>query len=95
MSDGGGNGGQCSRDTQSSGYADLDRAGLLRQVETMSEALETRTMIGYAVGIFMVAHRLDRDRAFDALRRHSNRTNARVVRIANKIVEQHEQSLSQ
>jgi GAF domain-containing protein len=50
------------------------------------DALATRQVIGQAMGIIMARERCDSDRAFDVLRRASQRTNRKLREIAEEIV---------
>jgi ANTAR domain-containing protein len=60
--------------------------GWARQGETMTQALETRTTIGQAVGILMERYRLDDDRAFSFLVRLSQSTNVKLHDVAAGII---------
>jgi GAF domain-containing protein len=58
-----------------------------RHVQELTEALETRTVIGQATGILMERFGLDADAAFGVLRRISQTNNIRVARLAADLVE--------
>jgi len=53
----------------------------------LAAAAENRELIGMAKGILMEREKLDPDRAFDVLRRASQRQNVKVVNIAARMVE--------
>jgi AmiR/NasT family two-component response regulator len=59
---------------------------LQRKVETLEEALETRTIIGQAQGILMERFSLSADEAFAYLRRRSNTDNVKLRDLAVEIV---------
>lgn len=63
---------------------------LLGEIESLQEALRTRTVIANAVGLLMAWGRTDRDEAFDQLRRASQRINRKLRDVAAGVVEQHE-----
>lgn len=58
--------------------------------QQLQEALETRDLIGQAKGILMARERIDADRAFDILRRASQRTNRKLRDIAAEIIDRHQ-----
>ena len=55
-------------------------------VNQLNEALSSRDVIGQAKGILMLRHGLDADRAFDQLRRRSQRDNTKLRDVAAAIV---------
>lgn len=57
-----------------------------QQIEHLTEALDTRTLIGQAVGIVMERYSVDADRAFQVLSRISSHSNVRVRDLAEEIV---------
>jgi GAF domain-containing protein len=57
-------------------------------VEHLNVALETRTQIGQAQGILMLAYGLEPDGAFQYLRRLSQHSNTRLAVVANDVVTQ-------
>jgi AmiR/NasT family two-component response regulator len=59
---------------------------LERKVETLQEALETRTVIGQAQGILMERLGLSAEEAFGYLRRRSNTDNVKLRDLAAEIV---------
>jgi AmiR/NasT family two-component response regulator len=59
---------------------------LERKVETLQEALETRTTIGQAQGILMERLGLCAEEAFGYLRRGSNTDNVKLRDLAAEIV---------
>lgn len=62
-----------------------------RQIEGLTVALDSRTVIGQAQGILMERYKVDSDRAFTILRRHSQQENVRLNRLARELVETFEQ----
>ncbi len=67
-----------------------DNGRLLREVESLTEALGTRTIIANAVGLLMASGGVTRDEGFDQLRRASQRTNRKLREIAVEMVDRHE-----
>ena len=57
------------------------------QRSRMERALRNRDLIGQAKGILMTRHGLPADAAFEMLRAHSQRTNRKLVAVAEKVVE--------
>jgi hypothetical protein len=60
--------------------------GWTRQTQSLTEALETRTMIGQAIGVLMERYRLDPDRAFGFMVRTSQTGNIKLREVAAGIV---------
>ncbi len=60
--------------------------GYARQLESLNEALESRTEIGRAIGILMERYTLDSDRAFQFLVRVSKDSNTKIRDLASQIV---------
>jgi hypothetical protein len=60
--------------------------GWSRHEETMSEALESRTTIGTAIGILMERYQLDANRAFTFLVRTSQTGNIKLREVAAGVV---------
>ena len=58
-----------------------------RQHERLERALANRDLIGQAKGVLMVRHGLRAEEAFAMLRAHSQRTNTKLVALAEKVVE--------
>ena len=58
-----------------------------RREEQLSAALATRKVIGQAIGILMERHDLNEDAAFAYLTRLSSRTNVKLRRVAQEIVD--------
>ncbi|MDT7581524.1 MAG: hypothetical protein QOK35_2788 [Pseudonocardiales bacterium] len=58
-----------------------------RQRERMERALRNRDLIGQAKGILMYRHSVDADEAFGMLRAHSQRTNSKLLAVAERVVE--------
>ena len=54
--------------------------------EQLASALETRTVIGQAVGMLMERYSLDEHRAFDVLRRVSSQDNTKLRDVAARLV---------
>jgi GAF domain-containing protein len=57
------------------------------QRERIERALRNRDLIGQAKGILMSRYGLQADKAFEMLRVHSQRTNSKLVAVAEKVVE--------
>jgi response regulator NasT len=57
---------------------------------TLLDAFERRATIEQAKGLLMARHAIDGDRAFAMLRRHSQRSNRKLVEIAQALVRSHE-----
>lgn len=57
-----------------------------RQVEHLTDALDSRTLIGQATGVLMARYDLSADAAFAAMARTSQQTNTRVRALAEHIV---------
>ena len=68
--------------THARGYWSKEKARL-----SLERALETRGVIDQAKGILMARTGSDPDRAFESLRRASQRTNKKVSELAREIVE--------
>jgi GAF domain-containing protein len=60
--------------------------GRARRESQLAEALESRTMIGTAVGLLMARYEIDRNRAFQFLVRASSTSNIKVRDIADEVV---------
>jgi GAF domain-containing protein len=54
--------------------------------EQLAAAIETRTVIGQAIGMVMERYRLDEDRAFSVLRRISSQENVKLRDVAKQLV---------
>ncbi|NUR80247.1 MAG: ANTAR domain-containing protein [Dermatophilaceae bacterium] len=67
----------------------LRAEGLLKDQKAahLREALGTSRRIGAALGIIMVAYKVDEAAAFDLLRAHSQNTNRKVRELADEVVE--------
>ena len=61
--------------------------GHAHQRETLNEALQTRKVIGQAIGILMERHAMNEDRAFDFLARASSNANIKLGVIAQELVD--------
>lgn len=61
--------------------------GRARQVEGLNTALQTRKVIGQALGIVMQRYQLDEDRAFQFMIRVSSQSNVKLRDIAQEIVD--------
>jgi hypothetical protein len=59
------------------------------EIQNLREALETRQMIGQAVGIVMARYRMDEQRAFGFLTRISQERNVKLRDIARQLVEEY------
>jgi GAF domain-containing protein len=58
-----------------------------QQRERMERALANRDLIGQAKGILMHRHGIRADAAFEMLRTHSQRTNAKLLTVVERVVE--------
>lgn len=56
-----------------------------RQLESLQQAIDGRTVIGQAQGILMERYDLDADQAFAVLRRYSQTQNTKLAEIARKL----------
>jgi GAF domain-containing protein len=65
--------------------------GRARREEELSAALDSRRVIGMALGLVMERFSLDRERAFEYLMRVSQQTNVKVRDIAQEMVEDSDQ----
>jgi hypothetical protein len=54
----------------------------------LTMALDSRTLIGQAQGVLMHRYRVDADRAFAILKRHSQDENIRLVLVAQRIIDE-------
>jgi AmiR/NasT family two-component response regulator len=59
---------------------------LLREIEGLRRALETRSVIGQAIGIVMSLERLTAEAAFSWLVARSSRTNTKLREVAAAVV---------
>jgi hypothetical protein len=76
-----------TEDLAAFGGADADASlALLREIEGLRRALETRSVIGQAIGIVMTRETLTADAAFAELVSRSSRTNMRLRDVAVAIV---------
>jgi GAF domain-containing protein len=55
-------------------------------IETLNNAIDTRTVIGEAIGIVMERYQIDRERAFQFLLRVSSHSNVKLREVADGIV---------
>jgi GAF domain-containing protein len=62
--------------------------GSAQELENLNEALQSRKVIGQALGILMCRYELDEDRAFAFLVRASNAGNIKLRRIAQELVDE-------
>ncbi|QIK65259.1 GAF and ANTAR domain-containing protein [Nocardioides sp. HDW12B] len=62
--------------------------GQAREIENLNRALESRTVIGQAMGLVMGRYSLDQDAAFAFLRRASSHANIKLHDVAKRIVEE-------
>jgi GAF domain-containing protein len=60
--------------------------GHAEQEDQLQEALQSRKVIGQAIGIVMERYRLDADRAFQFLMRASQTSNVKLRDVANEVV---------
>lgn len=62
--------------------------GKARRIEDLTTAMQTRKVIGQALGIVMERYQLDEDRAFQFMVRVSSHTNVKLRDIAQELVDQ-------
>lgn len=58
-----------------------------RTTEELARKVDARKLVGLAMGILMDRHGLDGDEAFEVLRRHSQRTNTKLIGVAQQLVD--------
>lgn len=61
--------------------------GRARREEQLHEALQTRKVIGQAIGVLMERYGIDEDRAFDFLVRASSTSNVKLRDVAREVVD--------
>lgn len=61
-----------------------------RTVRQLEQSVQTRTVIGQAVGIMMAQGKMPRDQAFDVLKKVSQKLNVKLNRLAEQVVEETE-----
>lgn len=61
---------------------------LRRRVETLTEAVTSRSIISQAIGLVMERYTLDEDRAMDYLVRASQTSNVKLRQVARELLEQ-------
>jgi GAF domain-containing protein len=66
------------------GSAAIDSA---RRVDTLTQAVDARRLVGQAMGILMERHDLDEIRAFEVLRRYSMDSNRKLRDVAQELIE--------
>jgi GAF domain-containing protein len=66
--------------------------GNAREKETLNEALQTRQVIGQAIGIIMERYQISSDRAFEFLVRASSVGNLKLRDVAQELVSQRNES---
>jgi GAF domain-containing protein len=76
--------------TVAAGYATQAATAMLlrRRVETLTQAVSSRTIISQAIGLVMERFSLDEDRALDYLVRVSQTSNVKLRQVARELVEQ-------
>lgn len=74
---------------RASGYAAQAATAMLlrRQVESLTQAVDSRSVIGQAIGLVMERFGLDQDRAMDYLVRLSQSSNVKLRQVARELVE--------
>lgn len=55
-------------------------------VTTLEEAVQTRHEIGLAQGVLMARYDVDRDQAFDSMRRYSSHANVKLRDVASRVI---------
>ena len=68
--------------------------GNVRERETLNQALQTRQVIGQAVGMLMERYRINSERAFEFLVRASSVGNHKLRDVAQELVSQHDVAVS-
>jgi GAF domain-containing protein len=61
-----------------------------RRDETMAQAIDSRKLVGQAMGILMERFDLDSDQAFAVLRRYSQDTNTKLREVAQQLIDTRE-----
>jgi hypothetical protein len=67
---------------------DVQMQRLRREIDQLREALDSRGIIGQAMGILMERYGIDADRAFAVLKRYSQHRNRKLRDVARDLVEQ-------
>src|SRR5689334_10820850 len=67
--------------------------GRTRQVEGLTKALESRQLIGQAVGLTMAKYQLDDTAAFNYMARASSLSNVKIREIAQQMLDEHKAHL--
>ncbi|MFJ8827510.1 GAF and ANTAR domain-containing protein [Streptomyces sp. NPDC102467] len=83
--------GAFTEDSETAGWLLASHAAVAfaeaRQQAQLEQAVETRGLIGEAMGLLMSAHSLSEDQAFDVLRRYSQEKNIKLRDVARLTVE--------
>ncbi|MEV1025931.1 GAF and ANTAR domain-containing protein [Streptomyces sp. NPDC050264] len=83
--------GAFTEDSETAGWLLASHAAVAfsgaREHASMERAVETRHIIGEAMGLLMARHGLDEDAAFDVLRRYSQDNNVKVREVARRLCE--------
>ncbi|MFJ8827481.1 GAF and ANTAR domain-containing protein [Streptomyces sp. NPDC102467] len=58
-----------------------------REHSQLAQAVQTRGLIGEAMGVLMASHHLSQDEAFDVLRRYSQENNIKLREVARRTVD--------
>ncbi|GAA1521648.1 GAF and ANTAR domain-containing protein [Kribbella lupini] len=61
-----------------------------RHVDTLTEAIDARRLVGQAMGMLMERYRLDEMRAFEVLRRYSMDNNCKLRDVAQELIDTRE-----
>lgn len=64
-------------------------AAAIEKITQLETALDTRSVIGQAMGVLMASYRMNDREAFAALTRISSQSNVKLAVIARRLVEQH------
>lgn len=64
-------------------------AAATEKITQLETALDTRSMIGQAMGLLMAAYKIDDRKAFDALATISKNSNVKLAEVARRLLAQH------
>jgi transcriptional regulator with GAF, ATPase, and Fis domain len=85
-----GTAGAFTEDSETAGWLLASHAAVAfagsRQLDQLEQAVETRGLIGEAMGLLMSSHHLSEDEAFDVLRRYSQENNIKLREVAQRAV---------
>lgn len=64
-------------------------AAAIEKISQLETALDTRSMIGQAIGILMASYKIDDRKAFDVLATISKNSNTKLAEVARRLLAQH------